>query len=122
LYAKRELLIILAASLGLLAGLPGSAAMGDGLWQTAWVADGVCCGPCGNECVIGEQECGYCGLRAACDGKLVHLAGMPARRLPHLPALRAAQLATRRHVTRRSSNRDCAFSVAAQLATCAIME
>jgi len=43
--------------------------------------DGVRCALCSNECVIGENEYGYCGLRTVRNGKLVHLAGTPARGL-----------------------------------------
>ncbi|MFQ6102373.1 MAG: radical SAM protein [Anaerolineae bacterium] len=41
------------------------------------------CGLCVQECVIGEGERGYCGLRIVRDGKLRHLAGTPARGLLH---------------------------------------
>lgn len=40
-------------------------------------AGGVRCGLCARDCVIGEGESGYCGLRTAQDGRLVHLAGTP---------------------------------------------
>ncbi len=36
---------------------------------------GVACSICVNECRMGEGEPGFCGLRAARDGKVVHLAG-----------------------------------------------
>ena len=39
--------------------------------------DGIQCNLCSNECVIGEEECGFCGLRTVRKGKLVHLAGTP---------------------------------------------
>ena len=42
---------------------------------------GVRCVLCSNECVIGENERGYCGLRTVQHGKLVHLAGTPERGL-----------------------------------------
>ncbi len=42
---------------------------------------GVKCALCYNECVIGEGERGFCGLRMVRGGKLVHLAGTPARGL-----------------------------------------
>jgi pyruvate formate lyase activating enzyme len=42
---------------------------------------GVRCGLCSNECRIGEGERGYCGLRTVQGGRLVHLAGTPARGL-----------------------------------------
>ncbi len=51
-------------------------------------AGGIRCALCVNECVIGQGERGYCGLRVAgvagaslCVGRLVHLAGTPARGL-----------------------------------------
>lgn len=45
--------------------------------------DGVRCALCANECVIGEGERGYCGLRTVREGRLVHLAGTPERGLVH---------------------------------------
>jgi pyruvate formate lyase activating enzyme len=45
--------------------------------------EGVRCVLCCNECVVGEDERGYCGLRTARSGKLVHLAGTPERGLLH---------------------------------------
>jgi len=36
---------------------------------------GVACDLCGNRCRLGEGEKGYCGLRVARGGRLVHLAG-----------------------------------------------
>ncbi len=39
-------------------------------------AGGRTCRICGNECVLGEGERGYCGLRVVRDGKLLHLSGM----------------------------------------------
>ncbi len=45
--------------------------------------NGVRCALCANECVIGEGERGYCGLRTARNGRLVHLAGTPAAGLLH---------------------------------------
>ena len=41
------------------------------------------CGLCAQDCVIGEGERGYCGLRQVRDGRLHHLAGTPARGLLH---------------------------------------
>ncbi len=41
--------------------------------------EGVRCTLCVRECVIGEGERGYCGLRTARQGRLVHLAGTPQR-------------------------------------------
>jgi pyruvate formate lyase activating enzyme len=41
------------------------------------------CGLCVQDCIIGEGERGYCGLREVRDGKLHHLAGTPARGLLH---------------------------------------
>jgi len=43
--------------------------------------EGVRCILCVRECVIGEGERGYCGLRTAQQGRLVHLAGIPQRGL-----------------------------------------
>jgi len=42
---------------------------------------GAKCHFCANECAIGEDERGYCGLRENRDGKLRHLAGTRARGL-----------------------------------------
>ncbi len=44
---------------------------------------GVHCALCANECVIGEGERGFCGLRTVRRGRLVHLAGTPERGLLH---------------------------------------
>ncbi len=44
---------------------------------------GVQCTLCSNECVVGEGERGFCGLRIVREGRLVHLAGTPARGLLH---------------------------------------
>jgi pyruvate formate lyase activating enzyme len=44
---------------------------------------GIRCKLCGNECIIVENERGYCGLRTVRDGKLVQLAGTPARGFLH---------------------------------------
>ena len=44
---------------------------------------GVRCGLCGQDCLIGEGERGYCGLREVWDGRLHHLAGTPGRGLLH---------------------------------------
>lgn len=44
---------------------------------------GIRCELCVNECVIGEGERGYCGLREVRGGKLRHLAGTPERGLLH---------------------------------------
>ena len=41
------------------------------------------CGLCVQDCVIGEGERGYCGLRTVRDGKLRHLAGTPQQGLLH---------------------------------------
>ncbi len=46
-------------------------------------AGGIRCTLCANECVIGEGERGFCGLRSARGGRLVHLAGTPSRGLLH---------------------------------------
>lgn len=46
-------------------------------------AGGIRCVLCSNECLIGEGERGFCGLRMVRDGKLVHLAGTPGRGLLH---------------------------------------
>jgi pyruvate formate lyase activating enzyme len=45
--------------------------------------DGIRCALCSHECIIGEGERGFCGLRTVRDGKLVHLAGTPERGLLH---------------------------------------
>ena len=45
--------------------------------------DGRRCGLCAQACVIGEGERGYCGLRRVREGRLHHLAGVPARGLLH---------------------------------------
>ncbi len=42
---------------------------------------GRTCPLCSHECRIGEGERGYCGLRTVRAGRLVHLAGTPARGL-----------------------------------------
>jgi len=44
---------------------------------------GVRCTLCSNECVLGEGERGFCGLRIVRQGRLVHLAGVPDRGLLH---------------------------------------
>ncbi len=41
-------------------------------------AGGRTCRICGNECSLGEEERGYCGLRVARGGKLCHLSGTAA--------------------------------------------
>jgi pyruvate formate lyase activating enzyme len=41
------------------------------------------CGLCVQDCVIGEGERGYCGLREVRQGRLHHLGGIPARGLLH---------------------------------------
>jgi pyruvate formate lyase activating enzyme len=41
------------------------------------------CGLCVQDCVIGEGERGFCGLREVRDGRLRHLAGTPQRGLLH---------------------------------------
>ncbi len=46
-------------------------------------AGGVQCPLCAQECLIGEGEVGYCGLRTVRDGRLIHLAGTPSRGLLH---------------------------------------
>ncbi len=45
--------------------------------------DGFRCGLCVWDCVIGEGETGYCGLREVRNGRLLHLAGTPDRGLLH---------------------------------------
>jgi len=45
--------------------------------------DGRRCGLCARDCVIGEGERGFCGLREVREGKLCHLAGTPSRGLLH---------------------------------------
>ena len=44
---------------------------------------GVQCVLCSNECLIGEGERGFCGLREVRAGKLLHRAGTPDRGLLH---------------------------------------
>ena len=44
---------------------------------------GVRCVLCSNECLIGEDERGFCDLRTVRDGRMVHLAGTPGRGLLH---------------------------------------
>ncbi|MCS6953336.1 MAG: radical SAM protein [Bryobacterales bacterium] len=44
-------------------------------------AGGRLCPLCSRECVIGEGQRGYCGLRTVRNGRLVNLAGTPARGL-----------------------------------------
>lgn len=44
---------------------------------------GVRCVLCSRECLIGEGERGYCGLRTVRNGRLTHLAGTPQRGLLH---------------------------------------
>lgn len=46
-------------------------------------AGGVCCALCSRECLIGDGERGYCGLRTVRDGRLVHLAGTTPRGVLH---------------------------------------
>ncbi|UCH63510.1 MAG: radical SAM protein [Fidelibacterota bacterium] len=45
--------------------------------------DGIRCTLCSNECVIGEAERGFCGLRTVRKGKLIHCAGTSPRGLLH---------------------------------------
>jgi pyruvate formate lyase activating enzyme len=45
--------------------------------------DGRRCGLCAQDCVIGEGERGFCGLREVRGGKLRHLAGTPTGGLLH---------------------------------------
>ncbi len=42
---------------------------------------GVACPLCARECLVGEGERGFCGLRAVRGGRLVHFAGKPGRGL-----------------------------------------
>jgi pyruvate formate lyase activating enzyme len=44
---------------------------------------GLRCVLCSNECLIGEGERGFCGLRTVRAGRLIHLAGTPQRGLLH---------------------------------------
>ncbi len=44
---------------------------------------GVQCALCTRECLMGEGERGYCGLRTVRDRRLVHLAGTPGRGVLH---------------------------------------
>lgn len=45
--------------------------------------EGTQCALCSNECQINEGEFGFCGLRTVHNGRLIHLAGTPARGLLH---------------------------------------
>lgn len=44
---------------------------------------GIRCTLCSRECLIGEGEQGYCGLRIVRNGRLTHLAGTPPRGVLH---------------------------------------
>ena len=55
-------------------GLPG---------QPPRAHDGLRCGLCSRDCVIGPGERGFCGLRVVREGKLAHLAGTPSRGMLH---------------------------------------
>lgn len=46
-------------------------------------AGGRRCGLCAQQCLIGEGERGFCGLRTVRNGRLIHLAGTPAQGLLH---------------------------------------
>ncbi len=46
-------------------------------------AEGVRCSLCACECVIGEGERGFCGLRTVEGGRLRHIAGTPRRGILH---------------------------------------
>ncbi len=43
--------------------------------------EGIRCNLCSNECMIGEGEKGYCGLREVQNGRLIHLAGTATKGL-----------------------------------------
>ena len=45
--------------------------------------DGVRCPLCANDCLIGEGQRGFCGLRTVRDGRLRHIAGTPRRGVLH---------------------------------------
>ncbi len=45
--------------------------------------EGVSCKLCSNNCQILDGQFGYCGLRTARDGRLIHLAGTPDHGLLH---------------------------------------
>lgn len=45
--------------------------------------NGVRCVLCANECLIGEGQRGFCGLRTVKESKIVHLAGIAERGLLH---------------------------------------
>ncbi|MGQ9665698.1 MAG: radical SAM protein, partial [Anaerolineae bacterium] len=45
--------------------------------------DGILCPLCAHQCRMQEGERGFCGLRTVRNGRLVHLAGTPARGLLH---------------------------------------
>lgn len=49
--------------------------------QPPRVEGGTRCRLCANECVIGEGEKGFCGLRTVKSGRLRHVAGTPSRGL-----------------------------------------
>lgn len=51
--------------------------------QPPRATEGIRCGLCARNCVIGESERGYCGLRTVRDGRLVHLAGTPKHGVLH---------------------------------------
>lgn len=44
---------------------------------------GIRCALCAHECMLGEGEIGYCGLRTVRRGRLIHLAGTAERGLLH---------------------------------------
>jgi pyruvate formate lyase activating enzyme len=67
------------------------------------------CGLCVQDCVIGKEERGFCGLRQVQDGKLDHLAGTPNRGLLHwyrdpLPANCVADPVCAGHIQRGKHN------------------
>jgi pyruvate formate lyase activating enzyme len=45
--------------------------------------EGVSCTLCSNHCQIRDDQFGYCGLRTAKGGRLIHLAGTPSKGILH---------------------------------------
>jgi len=41
--------------------------------------NGILCGMCGNRCVIGRDEIGFCGLTKNISGRLIRLGGTPSK-------------------------------------------
>lgn len=97
-------------------GLPERAPHGEG---------GRRCGLCVQDCVIGEGERGYCGLRQVREGKLRHLAGTPARGLLHwyrdpLPTNCVADPFCAAHVVRAGHSQRGKHNLAVFYAACTV--